>query len=86
MPFAVKATKDNVDYIVGYGDALRFSLSYVKDVVEEYAGYGADCYVVTDGTPEKDNVTFTIFSDVDFFLMWKFVDEKPDKFSEIVYA
>lgn len=86
MPLAVKATKDNVDYIVGYGDALSFSLSYVKDVVEEYAQYGIDCYVITDGTPEKGNVVFTMMVGSEFFHMWKFVYEKPDKFSEIVYA
>lgn len=85
MPYALKVTEETIDYILGFGAALGFSLDYIKDDLLYYGESEKHTYyIITDGKPEIGNVTFTTMIAPDFFRNWKFYYETSDKFSEIV--
>ncbi len=84
MPKALKVTEDNIEFIIEYGTLLQFNLRDVKDNREYYAEDGWNLYLITDGTVEHNNITFTEFPEVDFFRLWKFkTAEMPTQFVEI---
>ena len=85
MPKAILVTKQNIDFIMAYADNLGFNLDYLPDNVEYNAEeFGWTTYLITDGTPEKNNVTFTAMADADFNYNWKFADTScEDQFVEI---
>lgn len=72
MPKALKVTEKNIENIIAFGQTLDFNLGDIKYDLEDAADYGHDLYVVTDGTPENNNVTFTTIRSDDFSRLWKF--------------
>jgi len=84
MPKAILVTKQNINFIIEYADNLGFNLDYLPYNVEDNADLGFGTYMITDGTPEKNNVTFTEMNNVDFNYTWKFADTFcADRFVEI---
>ncbi len=84
MPYAIEVREDNIEFIVEYGREREFDLSYVRDNMEYNAEDGFGSYMLTDGTPEKRNVTFTMTTDAGFRQSWKFVEhENPNQFVKI---
>lgn len=87
MPKALKITEETVDYAVTYARELGFDLTYLPYSMEDAADYGYDLYLITDGTSEKRNITFTTFGSDDFFRNWKFTTaENHSDFAEIEKA
>lgn len=84
MPKAILVTKQNIDFIMEYADNLGFNLDYLPDNVEYNAEDGYATYLITDGTSEKNNVTFTEMTETGFYDSWKFADTFcADHFVEI---
>jgi len=77
--YGLKVTDDTVDYVIGFGDALGVALSFLRSSITYAAKENESLYVVTD----KER--FIPYLASEFFSTWKFVDEKNDKFSEIVH-
>lgn len=83
MPRALKVTEENLDKIVADAKMLKFNLDYLKDTLDYYRECG-NIYLITDGTPEDNNITFTTFTEPDFRHLWKFKSaEMPTEFVEI---
>lgn len=73
MPYAIRASKDNIDFIIAYGNKLGMTLDHIRDNIEYNAEeFGQDTYVITDGQPQNNNVTFTEMMRDDFFATWRF--------------
>lgn len=84
MPKAIQVREDNIDYIYDYGAKLGFDLRHLRDNMEVNAIDGFDTYIMTDGSAELNNVTFTEFIDEDFFHSWKFTEsQNPNHFVQI---
>ena len=79
MPKAIKVQDFNVAYIIQYGANLEFDLSYIGDNMDYNAADGFETYLITDGSNEDRNVTFTAFAGPDFHAIWKFA-EPEDKY------
>jgi len=85
MPRAIRVDEDNLDFILLYGLILDFDLSHVTDDYILAAESGTETYLITDGTQQLKNVTFTTMQKEDFFNTWKFLDtEKRKMFVNIV--
>lgn len=85
MPYAIQVREDNFDFIKEYGREREFDLSDVYDnmIYNQADGFGKT-YLITDGTPENRNVTFTDMTEEGFRQSWKFVDqENPNMFIKI---
>jgi len=74
MPKAIFVTRQNIKYIIDYAAALDMNLSHLPDNFEYYREDGISIYVITDGTKELNNVTFTVMGQDDFERIWKFAD------------
>jgi hypothetical protein len=86
MPKAIKVRPDNIWYIIAYGKELHMNLEHIRDQFEIATQVGAEFefYVVTDGTLEANNVTFTEVYASTFGDYWKFTKpEQPYEFVEI---
>jgi hypothetical protein len=84
MPKAIRVREDNITMIVEYAKKLYFNLDYLKDNMEYAAEFGENLYLITDGTSEDDNITFTTFQETDFRRLWKFTQhENPNQFVKI---
>lgn len=84
MPKALKVRPDNLWYIMQYGKELNMNLSDIKDDFEIATEDGFEFYVITDGSLEHNNVTFTTSYASTFFDYWKFTrKEEPYQFVEI---
>ena len=84
MPKALKVRDDNIFVIVNYAKERGFDLSYIRDAYEDATEDGFEFYVMTDGTPEENNVTFTEFYGSDLGVLWKFKNkEQPYSFEEV---
>lgn len=86
MVKAIKVQEENIDMLVEYAKTLNMNLSAdLRDNYEYYAEEGEELYLITDGTLEHNNVTFTDKCGSDFFRIWTFVgDELPYGFRKIV--
>lgn len=85
MPKAIRVCEENLEFIIEYAKDRRLNLDYLKDTLEYNAENGFDTMLVTDGTPEQNNVTFTEMIEDDFNNSWKFAQaENPNHFVEIV--
>lgn len=81
---ALKVRQDNLWYIMQYGKDLNMNLADIKDDFEVATEDGFDIYVLTDGSLEHNNVTFTTTYASTFFDYWKFTQkEEPYQFVEI---
>ena len=82
---AIEIRTDTIDYIEAYAKERGFNLNYLRDSidypfspVEDYA------YVVTDGSVETRNLTFTEFTRSWFERTYKFKTTGPiTEFTEI---
>lgn len=83
MPSATKVTKENLEYIVYYATMCKLNLDYLKDTMEFNAEDGVNTYLITDGTIEEHNVTFTEVTEPDFRANWKFTDFETSTFEKI---
>jgi len=87
MPKAIQVREDNLDYIMEYARARDLDVSsYLKDNMEYNAEDGFKTYMVTDGdkTHDRNNTTFTMFTEEGFRDYWKFKQqENPNQFVEI---
>lgn len=84
MPKAIRVRDDNIPMIVEYAKELGFDLRHLKDNLEYSDSYDEDLYLITDGTQENNNITFTEFSGTYFRSIWKFTQhENPNKFVPI---
>lgn len=84
MPQAIKVLPENIDFIMEYGREREFDLSSTRDNAEYNAEDGYETYLITDGTPEDRNVTFTAMTETGFRDSWKFVEpENPNMFVKI---
>lgn len=83
MPKAIKVRPDNLWYIVNYGNKMNMDLTDIKDYyfgLEEQERF--EFYVMTDGSLEMNNVTFTTMYASDMRRSWKFL--KPEQDYEFV--
>jgi hypothetical protein len=87
MPKAIRVRADNVDAIIAYAGLRRLNLDYLKDTMKYNAElYGEDTFVITDGSQERNNVTFTEMTETDFSTHWKFIKaENPNLFVPITH-
>ena len=91
MPKAIPVLESNLDYIIKYADNLGFNLDYLPDNLEyttttyrTAAGEPEVLYMITDGTSENHNVTFTDMSGSAFDEYWTFDElESPTEFRTI---
>ena len=90
MPKAIPVLKSNLDYIIKYADNLGFNLDYLPDNLEalttyrDVAGNQEVLYLITDGTSENHNVTFTDVTGSGFEADWTFDEpESPTEFRTI---
>jgi len=80
MPKAVKLTEENIPHLIDYASKLQFNLDYLQDEMSyNTEEFGCDTYLITDGTPEENNVTFTAKPGIDFLHIWKF--ENPQEWT-----
>lgn len=87
MPKAIKVTEKNIPDILVYAHKREFNLDNLSYSLEDTASYGQDLYLITDGTMENHNVTFTEMWSADFFRNWKFTNEQFEfDFAEIEKA
>jgi hypothetical protein len=85
MPKAIFVTPQNTKYIIDYAAALDMNLSDLPDNLWSNSQDGFSTYVITDGTKELNNVTFTTMTHTSFEQYWKFADTFcADYFVEIV--
>ena len=75
MPKAIPVIEDNITFIVEYAKALGFNLDYIRDTMEYNAEDGYVTYLITDGTSENNNVTFTEMIEPDFNHNWDFTEQ-----------
>jgi hypothetical protein len=85
MPMAIKVQEVNLEYIINYAKERGFNLDYLGDNVANNAEYfGFDTYLITDGSTETNNVTFTEMTEPGFRQLWKFTQhESPYRFVKI---
>jgi thiaminase len=84
MPKAIPVLDENIEFIQDYAKERGFNLDYIQDTKEYYAEYGYVTYLITDGSNETRNLTFTEMTGADFERIWKFTsNEDPRQFVEI---
>lgn len=71
MPYAVKVTVDNIDYIIDWMKQYNFNVEYIRDDLE-YNTYPGEFYAITDGSTSENNVTFTTMGSESFHDYWYF--------------
>jgi hypothetical protein len=84
MPKAIRLREDNLDFILEYGREREMDLRSTVDNFYYNAADGFETMLVTDGTPENRNVTFTDMTEEGFHQSWKFAEqENPNMFVKI---
>lgn len=84
MPKALKVRPDNLWYIIAYGKDMNMNLTDIRDTFKLATEDGFEFYVITDGSLEDNNVTFTTSYASTFFDYWKFTKEEQNyEFVEI---
>ena len=73
MPKAIKVRMDNLWYIIQYGKDMNFNLTDIRDNAKVAFEDGFEFYVVTDGSLEENNVTFTNVYAGDFDVFWNWI-------------
>lgn len=84
MPKAIHVREDNLQQILDDAPILFFKLDALSDALYDSTDNGDNLYLITDGTFEERNITYTTLSEEELRRLWKFVDhENPNQFVKI---
>lgn len=90
MPRAIQVMPDNLDAINEFANARGFNLDYLPDELEDLklnrdiAKKADVLMLITDGSIENNNVTFTTMCGEDFDQTWQYINtQSPTEFHEI---
>lgn len=85
MPRAIRVTNTNVRTLIQTAEKQGFNLGHLLDNLKYAQEFGQQLYLITDGSTEKNNVTFTDMWGTDFQRNWQFKTAPSlAKYTEII--